>query len=202
MSEKPTVLIVDDDISMLKMAGELLREEFAVSFADSGAELLRLVGSGFVPDIILLDLLMPEMNGFEAFEALRKIDFGKDIPVIFLTGEKAAASETHALCIGAADYIKKPFVREILLARMRLRLETAKKLSAESVRFAKICREYSNFTPTEEKVLRLLCQNYTNREIAGELHYSLDYVKKVVSRIFIKLGVKRRDEIKNIGKMD
>ncbi len=117
---------------------------------------------------------------------------------IFLSGEKESASETHALCIGAADYIKKPFVREILLARMRLRLETAKKLSAESVRFAKICR----FTPTEEKVLRLLCQNYTNREIAGELHYSLDYVKKVVSRIFIKLGVKRRDEIKNIGKMD
>ncbi|HBN04923.1 MAG TPA: DNA-binding response regulator, partial [Bacteroidales bacterium] len=119
------VLVVDDDIMLLKMAEELLKSEYAVTFAKSGEAAIALITDNYTPDIILLDIDMPKMNGYETLAKLRKIS--EDIPVIFLTGLSETEFELKGLTSGAVDYITKPFVKEILLARLKIHIETSKK---------------------------------------------------------------------------
>ena len=73
LTEKPSVLMVDDDLGLLDMAGEVLKGDYAVSFAASGPEALELIRGGFIPAIILLDINMPGMDGFEMLARLREI---------------------------------------------------------------------------------------------------------------------------------
>ncbi|GHV45890.1 hypothetical protein AGMMS49546_32850 [Spirochaetia bacterium] len=124
--DKDSILIVDDDITLLEMASELLGETYQVSSAKSGKQALELLEKGFVPDIILLDIAMPLMDGYTTFEKIRALPPAQDIPVVFLTGLSETGSELKGLEIGAADYIVKPFVREILLACSRLPAYTLK----------------------------------------------------------------------------
>ena len=81
--EKPVVLVVDDDLGLLDMAGEVLKSDYAVSFATSGPEALELIRSGFIPTIILLDIDMPGMDGFEMLERLREMPGARDVPVVY-----------------------------------------------------------------------------------------------------------------------
>jgi CheY-like chemotaxis protein len=103
MDEKNTVLVIDDDTALLKMAHELLAEQYAVSLAKSGREAISLLEQGFLPDIILLDIRMPFMNGYETLEKLRGIPEAADISVVFLTGLSEAESELRGLQSGAVN---------------------------------------------------------------------------------------------------
>ena len=117
------VVIVDDDRTILKMSGTILREAgMNVTLLTSGKELLEYLGEGNDTDLILLDILMPDMDGFETLEAVRELEkenSGKEeVPVIFLTGDDDKAAESRGLSMGATDFIRKPFDADVLLHRV------------------------------------------------------------------------------------
>lgn len=114
------VIVVDDDETNLKMAGHILsRAHMRVTAMKSGQALLNYIREREVPDLILLDIKMPGIDGFETLTALRTIDKGRHVPVIFLTADEKEGTEVKGLTLGAMDFIKKPFVPEVLTLRVR-----------------------------------------------------------------------------------
>ena len=113
------IYVVDDNITNLKMAGHALSKHgMRVTAFPSGAAMLAKIGETR-PDLILLDVMMPEMDGFETLERLRAMQTQPPIPVIFLTADEDAQTETRGLQLGAMDFIRKPFVPEVLALRVR-----------------------------------------------------------------------------------
>jgi len=119
----PTILIVDDSPENLTVLSELLQPEYRVRAATSGEKALRVVATPPRPDIILLDVMMPGIDGYEVFSRLRSDERTSDIPVIFVTAMDSTDAEIHGLDVGAVDYIAKPIVPPILRARVRTQLE-------------------------------------------------------------------------------
>lgn len=120
---RQTVLIVDDTPQNITVLGELLHPHYAVRVANSGERALRAVHSDPRPDIILLDVMMPGMDGYEVLQRLHAERETRDIPVIFVTAMDCAESEERGLELGAVDYITKPIKPAIVLARVRAHLE-------------------------------------------------------------------------------
>lgn len=117
------IAVVDDDTANLKMAGFILsKNNMRVTALKSGRLLMDFVAQN-KPDLVLLDILMPEMDGFETLRRLRESEGGKDIPVIFLTADEDEQSEVKGLELGAMDFIRKPFVPQTLVARVRHTVE-------------------------------------------------------------------------------
>ena len=113
------ILVVDDDTSNLKMAGYILGSaQMRVSCLKSGGDTVQFLQEN-KPDLILLDIHMPEMDGFQTMMAIRDNEAAADIPVIFLTADDDSNTEKRGLEVGAVDFIKKPFVPEVLLLRVR-----------------------------------------------------------------------------------
>lgn len=121
-SKKQTVLIVDDSLLILEALSSLIGDEYDVLVAMNGAEAVELAVEES-PDLILLDVVMPERDGYEILSILKSTPCTTDIPVIFLTGMGGEADEVRGLRMGAVDYIVKPFVPEIVRARVRTHLE-------------------------------------------------------------------------------
>ncbi|HZW25953.1 MAG TPA: ATP-binding protein [Gallionella sp.] len=117
------ILVVDDDRSNLATLGSLLQPHFDVLAAPSGERALQIVAGDPKPDLILLDVLMPGMDGYEVFARLRDNPATRDIPVIFVTGLDSPEEEEKGLELGAEDYITKPYRPPIILARVHTRLE-------------------------------------------------------------------------------
>jgi putative two-component system response regulator len=120
---KAILLIVDDAPENLSVLSELLQPHYRVLAATSGAGCLRVAGSQPKPDLILLDVMMPGMDGYEVLERLRDNPVTRDIPVMFLTALTGIGDEEHGLQLGAADYITKPIKPAVVLARVRTQLE-------------------------------------------------------------------------------
>jgi putative two-component system response regulator len=118
-----TILIVDDSPENLTVLGELLCEQYKVRAANSGERALELARQVPQPDLILLDVMMPRMNGYEVLERLRALARTRDIPVIFTTAMNAPEDEQRGLTLGAVDYITKPLRPAIMLARVHTHLE-------------------------------------------------------------------------------
>jgi diguanylate cyclase (GGDEF)-like protein len=123
---KQRVLIVDDTPTQLKIIIELLRQDHHVIFAKDGATGLDLARSK-APDLILLDIMMPDMDGYEVVRRLKADPATAGIPVIFLTARTKAEDETHGLQLGAVDYIAKPVVPAVLKARVETHLRLKQK---------------------------------------------------------------------------
>jgi putative two-component system response regulator len=119
MSDK--ILVVDDDSMNLRMAKHILKN-YEVESVDSGKAALEWL-SGNTPDLILLDLHMPEMNGLEVFEKIKEMDSVKDVPVVFLTADNERETEVKIFEAGAMDYIQKPFLPEVVAKRISRILE-------------------------------------------------------------------------------
>ncbi len=122
-TSQPTILIVDDSPENLYCLNELLRPRYRILAANSGEECLRLAQGAIQPDLILLDVMMPGMDGFAVFKKLRHTESTRKIPVIFLTAMTQAKDEEHGLDLGAEDYITKPIRPLVVLARVRMQLE-------------------------------------------------------------------------------
>jgi serine phosphatase RsbU (regulator of sigma subunit) len=120
--EKKLVLIVDDAPANLQMMRAILKDDFKIRVATSGAKALDLVKAEPHPDLILLDVMMPEMDGYEVCGILKASPGAKDIPVIFLTGMTEADDETKGFQVGAVDYIHKPFSPAVVKARVHTHL--------------------------------------------------------------------------------
>lgn len=116
--EKRTVLVVDDDPASAQLLNELLKGEYKVRLAGSGAQALKAVRQEPLPDAILLDIMMPEMDGYEVCALLKADDVTKDIPVIFLTAKAQADDAQLGFELGGADYITKPILPVVVLARV------------------------------------------------------------------------------------
>ena len=125
MSEaiQKTILIVDDSPENLSVLSELLQPLYRVRVATSGQKALRITCTAPYPDLILLDVMMPDMDGYQVFHQLRTNPATRDIPVIFVTAMDSCEAELHGLDIGAVDYMTKPIVPPIVLARIRTQLE-------------------------------------------------------------------------------
>lgn len=116
------ILVVDDDGANLMIAQKILGKEFRVAAATSGAAAFKYLEKN-KPSLILLDINMPEMDGFEVMDRLKKDEACQFIPVIFLTAETGPETETKCFQVGAVDFVGKPFVAEVLLSRVRRTLE-------------------------------------------------------------------------------
>ena len=119
----PVILIVDDAAENLHVLYELLRPQYRVLAATSGEGGLRVATGELKPDLILLDVMMPGMDGYTTLAQLRRDAATRDIPVIFLTALADAGDEERGLQLGAADYITKPISPLVVLARVRTQLE-------------------------------------------------------------------------------
>ncbi len=116
------VLVVDDTADNLTMMSGLLDREYTVKVANSGQKALRIAAADPPPDLILLDIMMPGMDGYEVCRQLKAAAKTRDIPVIFLTAKANIEDETSGLELGAVDYITKPISPPIVLARVRAQL--------------------------------------------------------------------------------
>lgn len=120
--ERMSLLIVDDIPWNIQVLAEGLRSLCRIRVATSGAKALEVAGSDDPPDLILLDVTMPEMDGFEVCRRLKERGETADIPVIFITARSEVEDEARGLDLGAVDYITKPFHLPLVLARVRTHL--------------------------------------------------------------------------------
>jgi adenylate cyclase len=120
--EQQRVLVVDDERFNINVLVDLLKNEYKMMAAKDGAMALKAVGAN-PPDLILLDIMMPDMDGFEVIQQLKANPETASIPVIFLTAKTEAADETKGFELGAVDYIAKPFNPAVVQARVRTQLE-------------------------------------------------------------------------------
>ena len=121
----PHIIVVDDDPIILKNAwNTLTRVGLKVVALKSGKALFEYIKDNPAPDLILMDISMPEMDGFEVVKELKKCESGwRDTPVIFLTGNEDEDTETKGLSLGAMDFIRKPFVASVLVLRVKHAVE-------------------------------------------------------------------------------
>ena len=121
-TQKPTILIVDDTPDNLSLMAGLLKGLYRVKVASSGKKAISIVQSDSPPDLILLDIMMPELSGYEVCSLLKDDPKSRDIPIIFLTAMTATEDETKGLALGAVDFITKPVNPPIVLARVATQL--------------------------------------------------------------------------------
>jgi putative two-component system response regulator len=121
--QKPRLLIVDDTPTNLKILNDLLREDYIIAVATSGPRALELAWGEETPDLVLLDIMMPDMDGYEVISRLKGHPRTKDVPVIFVTAMSEEEDEAKGLALGAVDYITKPFRAGLVKARVRNHLE-------------------------------------------------------------------------------
>lgn len=208
------IMLVDDDPAMHKIAGAILREaRYEVMNAESGERCLDMLSEIIrteepLPSLILLDINLQGADGYEVFSKIRAIPGCEYIPIIFMTSEASVETEVMCMELGAADFITKPFVKDIMLARIgnhinvweNLRAELEHSESNSGFDERKLEEMEQKLSSTEFLIAKLMSDGYSNREIAEKSNYSYAYVKKIGSTIFEKLGINKRSEIRDFFK--
>lgn len=157
-TEVPRILIVDDEPTNLKVLQRVLSDQYRLSFAKSGADALALIERE-MPNLILLDVMMPEMSGIEVCQQLKQDSRFQHIPVIFVTALSDDSDENNGFAVGAVDYITKPITPSLVRARVKTHLSL---VHAEQLKLAHIdlvhrlgrAAEYKD-TDTGEHILRM-----------------------------------------------
>lgn len=121
-----TILVVDDSVENLQVLTALLRDKYKVKVAKSGVKALEILETDASVQLILLDIMMPEMDGYEVCEKIKSSSLTSKIPVIFLTALNESSDETKGFKAGGADFITKPFNADVVLARIGIHLELQK----------------------------------------------------------------------------
>ncbi|MES9903611.1 MAG: two-component system response regulator [Sedimenticola sp.] len=122
MNGKPIILIVDDTPDNIAVLREILKDSYKIKIANNGVRALEMATAMPAPDLILLDIMMPEMDGYEVCQSLKANETTHEIPVVFLTAKAEVSDETKGLAMGAVDYITKPFSPPIVLERVKTQL--------------------------------------------------------------------------------
>ena len=117
--KKPTILVVDDMTTTLLLIHDLLKDTYEVKIAKSGTKALEILNAPNDIDLILLDVELPDINGYEVCKILKNNDQTKKIPIIFVTARNSEADEEYGLNLGAIDYITKPFNKTITKLRLK-----------------------------------------------------------------------------------
>ncbi len=189
-----TVLLVDDNPKYLKDA--LPHYGYDVLTATDGIQALKILSEN-VFDIILLDVMMPNMNGWDTLKEIRKNVETKDIPVIMITAVNEEQKMVTGLMNGADDYIIKPFLLQNLLARMEAVLRRSRRNLqsnlSKDLTFTST-ESLQTLTSREKEVLKLAAYGDNNKKIAEKLVLSEVTVKSHMNSIFKKLKVKNRTQ--------
>jgi CheY-like chemotaxis protein len=122
--EKPTILVVDDARENILVLTSLLTGLYKTKVATSGAKALEIATSGTPPDLVLLDIIMPEMDGFEVCRRMKELESLREVPVIFLSALNETVDKEKAFSAGGVDYITKPFQVEEVRACVKAHLKT------------------------------------------------------------------------------
>ncbi|MBK1701275.1 diguanylate cyclase [Thiococcus pfennigii] len=142
---RPKILIVDDNKENIDLLMEMFRDEYRVSAATRPERALKLARAESPPDIILLDILMPEMDGYQVCAALKGDEATRDTPVVFVTAVSEVMDAARGFAAGAVDYITKPFHPPVVKARVKLHLELKRKYELlESYAFLDALTEIAN----------------------------------------------------------
>ena len=187
--EKPTILVVDDTPENLTMMSFLLKELYKVKVANHGQKALRIAVSEPQPDLILLDIMMPEMDGYEICRQLQQDAQTRNIPIIFLTAKSSVEDEEFGLGLGAVDYITKPISPPVVLARVKTHLSL--KASADFLRsksdyleqeVAKRTREISAIQDVTILAMASLAETRDN-ETGNHIRRTQHYVKALAEAL-------------------
>lgn len=195
MAELTKILLVDDNPKFLEDV--LPFYGYEVKCAHNGVECLEILNSGELFDLVLLDIMMPKMDGWETLKNIRKTPICKDIPVIMLTAVNEDQKMVTGLKIGADDYIVKPFVLPNLLARIEAvlrRSRTIQNKSQKSNVTINQINQFNSLTRREKDVLLLVTQGENNKSIAEKLVVSEITVKSHLNNIFKKLNISNRTQ--------
>ena len=129
------ILVVDDSTSNLKLVENALKDYYKLILVKSGQKALQYLSNNHV-DLVLLDIMMPEMDGFQTFEHIKALDLNREVPVVFITADVDVKSEIRGLEMGAMDFIRKPFVPAVMLNRINniMRLDELTKSLEDKVK--------------------------------------------------------------------
>lgn len=177
---QPRILIVDDEPTNLKVLKQVLQQDYRLSFAKSGADALELAARE-LPNLILLDVMMPEMTGYEVCQRLKSEPSTQLIPVIFVTALKDEVDETKGFECGAVDYITKPITPAIVRARVRTHLslvhaEELKKTHLELIQRLGRAAEYKD----NETGMHVMRMSHTSKILALALGFNEDFADKLL----------------------
>jgi len=186
-----TVLVVDDTPANLSLMSDLLEDRYTVKVATGGARALKIARSDTPPDLILLDIMMPEIDGYEVCRQLQADVRTRDIPIIFLTARNEASDEQQGLELGAVDYITKPISPPIVLARVKSHLTLKRLRDLDQVRLAMLNQEKQLLDQekqlleleqmkTEKLMLNILPRPIAERLKRGEKNISGSYAASTI----------------------
>ena len=177
---KRRILVVDDEADLCRLVSETLEASgYDVRTAGSGEEAIRAAGLQ-LPDLVLLDVMMPGMDGFTVYEKLRAKPVDLRSPIVFLTARREIDDKLLGFEKGAADYITKPFHLKELLARVKVHLGELTPPRADTP---------NPLTARELEVLRLLAAGKTYKQVAHALDLSQSTVRNHLHNVYHKLNV-------------
>ena len=191
---KFTVLLIDDEVVNIKILSDVLKEDYEVIFATSGEEGLRRAAESS-PDIILLDIMMPDMDGYAVCLQLQENPRTAEIPVVYVTALGSTAQEVKGLNSGAIDYITKPINGEIVKARIRNHLRFRRALQAASEVDAPEDERRGKMTERQREIFRWVREGKkSNWEIAKIIGCSEENVKYHMKNILRIMGSYNRTQ--------
>lgn len=201
------ILIVDDDITLKTALIRYLENRgYSVQNASSGVEAMELFEQN-PPDLVVSDVMMPEMDGLEFCRRLRNTRFGQLVPFIFLSSRKDIDDRIQGHKMGADDYLAKPFEPRELVAKIEAQLERSRRIHSEIVRLMQQSENNTveqpsvatpsplPLTPAEEKVFWEVIQGFTNKQIGDRLFVSPRTVQTHLSNILSKLHLENRSQL-------
>jgi putative two-component system response regulator len=186
--EKPVILVVDDTPDNIVLLSDVLRSRYKVEVANSGERCLKLAVKTR-PDLILLDVMMPEMDGYAVCDRLKGDPTTRDIPIIFLTARSDEEDERHGLLLGAVDYITKPINPAIVLTRIdtQLRLKAATDFLKNKNEFlsAEVARRLAELQGIQEVTIMALASLAESRdnETGNHIRRTQAYVRLLAHQL-------------------
>ena len=195
MTELGKVLVIDDNPKFLEDSLPLYGYE--VESAVDGLKAMKTLSKKTDFDIILLDVMMPNMNGWDVLKEIRENENTKQIPIIMTTAISEEQKIVKGLKMGADDYIVKPFVLSTLLARIEavIRRSAWNKNDSNQIDIKKVKSVNNDITPKESVVLELLTKGLNNKEIAEKLDITEVTVKTHLRNIYKKFNVNSRTQL-------
>lgn len=200
VGEHKRLLLIDDDPNLILLVKDYLEfRGYEVITAENGQEALEVLDKE-TPDMIICDVMMPQMDGYSLVEHVRKNPRTSWIPVLFLSAKGQSQDRVKGLNTGADVYMVKPFEPEELVAQVESSLKQASRLiqrqdkSAESTPKIQVPFDVE-LTPTELRVVQFVARGMANREIAEELNVSQRTIESHVSNMLGKTGLHNRTEL-------